>query len=401
MAFETQEQAWDRLTGKFGVRPIVRGTPFVGQVVDGTVVATGWGGTNGRAGAIIGIVAAIISVTVGALFMGDSPIIMALWCGVMGLVGLACLYSAVSFGRVTCRPWNHTLAIRWGLCFMPKKVELSAEGLTVELAVLGEEEGGPTSVGVCALRVRRLGDERPVIVATAREKTALEPAFGQLVDLLGGRSSDRTLADVPLGDGRSVCVSAAPFSTASANFRTSKLVRVSPDVVEIRPTTGSRILWGASLGVGLMGLAMTVGVIMSGPLFGALITGPVGVTFVTIALLGLSGRFGSVRVRADRTSRALTVGRGAAERRHPFDDLAALQVCSRAVANAKHPYVAFELNLILTDPPGERISLTCHANSEALQRDATDLAEFLGVPLLDHTGDGVGDADGTAEQEQE
>ena len=65
----------------------------------------------------------------------------------------------------------------------------------------------------------------------------------------------------------------------------------------------------------------------------------------------------------------------------------ALQVCSgpKLDFSGDAGYVAFQLNLVLAKPSGRRIVLVTHADERALRQDAQRLAEFLGVPLLDHT----------------
>jgi|GEM_PF-6177307 len=68
-----------------------------------------------------------------------------------------------------------------------------------------------------------------------------------------------------------------------------------------------------------------------------------------------------------------------------FRDVAALQICSGIVMNSNREFKTFELNLVLSSPPGQRAHLISHAKEQDLRDDARQLAQFLKVPLLDHT----------------
>ena len=66
-----------------------------------------------------------------------------------------------------------------------------------------------------------------------------------------------------------------------------------------------------------------------------------------------------------------------------LDQVAAIQICSKYI-DGEDAYTAFELNVILADPPGRRINITSHAKDADLRRDAQKFADFLQKPLLDH-----------------
>ena len=67
-----------------------------------------------------------------------------------------------------------------------------------------------------------------------------------------------------------------------------------------------------------------------------------------------------------------------------LDDVAAFQICSRFVDDSEGAYTSYELNVILRQPPGERITLLSHARQDSVRADAHQLAEFLDRPLVDH-----------------
>jgi hypothetical protein len=67
-------------------------------------------------------------------------------------------------------------------------------------------------------------------------------------------------------------------------------------------------------------------------------------------------------------------------------DVEGVQVCSgKASGSEGGSYTVYELNVVMKRPPGARVSAICHGNREAVFEDALKLAEFLGVPPVDHT----------------
>ncbi len=72
----------------------------------------------------------------------------------------------------------------------------------------------------------------------------------------------------------------------------------------------------------------------------------------------------------------------------PLRDIVAVQLCtcsSRIYGNLTVWRTTHELNLVVRGLPGGRINLMAHGRADAIAEDARHLAEFLGVPLLDHT----------------
>jgi hypothetical protein len=54
-------------------------------------------------------------------------------------------------------------------------------------------------------------------------------------------------------------------------------------------------------------------------------------------------------------------------------------------------YTIYEINLVFSQPPGERLTLMARFGEQQIRADARRLAEFLNVPLLDHSA-GAGEA---------
>jgi hypothetical protein len=67
----------------------------------------------------------------------------------------------------------------------------------------------------------------------------------------------------------------------------------------------------------------------------------------------------------------------------PLADIASLQICCRHIQEQdEESYQSYELNIVLSNPPGERLGLGSHGDAKEVQEDAARLAEFLGCGVL-------------------
>lgn len=107
--------------------------------------------------------------------------------------------------------------------------------------------------------------------------------------------------------------------------------------------------------------------------------------------IGLGGLLNGGKVIFDRRSKVIigqrrTWGRLIHEKPIRFDNVAAVQICSRFVSgDDSSDYTLYEINLVLSDPEGVPMNLACHANEGRIRADAGILAQMLGCPLLDHS----------------
>jgi hypothetical protein len=109
---------------------------------------------------------------------------------------------------------------------------------------------------------------------------------------------------------------------------------------------------------------------------------------LVVGALGATGRIGKKPIVIDRKSGwAWEQKRGSDEPAGDairLRDVAAVQLCS-GCWRGQAQYTAFEVNLVLSVPPGNRVNLVSHLSAEPARADAEQLAAFLKVPLLDHT----------------
>ena len=218
---------------------------------------------------------------------------------------------------------------------------------------------------------------------------------------------------VPVRDARQAVVSAAgagPQITVSrrfngksgaANFRTHERVQWGPGLLVVQATRRNRMfrsffLWGGAgslllgalmLGLGLAGTTDS----LWGSLASAAIFLTIGAVFVlaSVRLMACPPVFLDLTQGKIRGNKMRIAGRLVEE--IPLTLVVAVQIVSGWIrGDSETPsYTAFEINLVLSQPPGERLAVTAHSKEIAIRSDAQRLAEFLNVPLLDHTaGDG-------------
>jgi len=136
---------------------------------------------------------------------------------------------------------------------------------------------------------------------------------------------------------------------------------------------------------GLFGLAILLvggGIYVSSGHPGGLFVGGIGAVFaVAFSLIVLTTR----RFKFDRDRGLLCLRRVGSSRHYPLERVRAIQLIPGGWhGNGTRPrFFTYQLNVVLDDPDRPRINLTNNTNWEVTWRAGSELAEFLGVPLLD------------------
>jgi hypothetical protein len=176
--------------------------------------------------------------------------------------------------------------------------------------------------------------------------------------------------------------------------RHQKLVELAQGVLAVQEMNWLRALRGLFMAVGVCVSALALALV-GGELVGVngvppwllrydvagLVVGPI---LIWAALRVLS----SPSVIMDRTRNEIRGERlrvkGRAVKQLPLGSVAVVQVVScKRLDNL--PDIVNEINLVLSQPPGERLTLMAHYNEKQIRADAQRLAEFMNVPLLDHS----------------
>jgi hypothetical protein len=195
----------------------------------------------------------------------------------------------------------------------------------------------------------------------------------------------------PKGGVKPTVTSTVVSGGGSASFATSRLSFPTPDTAVFSPSWGARALWSLVFVAGCVSLLYALPMsIRERSVGGLVLSAVIGVSFAAIGGIGLFVGFGVRCVIFDRRQATIVVTRGLGVRSttlplYAFRDIAAVQLCSQYVERDDPGYTTYELNLILTEPAGERLKLTSHADESRVRADAQRLAHFLEKPLLDHT----------------
>jgi len=387
------DDAWALAVTKFGEGALLNSRPVVRREFDRVVITTSAAGSMVLGAAMIAIPAGVAAMIwlIGRRVPGGAALLI-FSLPVAGLICLVGLHILLCRNRITGRAGEPELRLRYGTVLFPKQLVLARQGLSAELWV-GEGSDWPADKGMVYLTLRKEGSPASRLrLASAPRREELSAAYDALTELLGGRARDGTVVEIELPRGRRIRTSRTPLGTGAANFRTMKLTRPRPDQAVLKPTLGSRLFFAAFFLFGLGALAFVPWVTNQAfedglaAWLAVAVTGIIGPAFTILSLLGLSGRFGQRPVRFD-LRQGLLWSAGGGGRSVRIDDVAAVQVCGQHVMGAGDAasFTAFELNLILSDPPGERLGLFSHGAEPALRSDARLLAEFLDKPIVDHT----------------
>ncbi len=183
-----------------------------------------------------------------------------------------------------------------------------------------------------------------------------------------------------------------PAKRGGANFRTRKLVMVTPNRIEFRASLAAKIFFGSFL---LGGMGFAVGVSVSHYSTGSFPLNPdtlvpliAGIGFAVVG--GFLLYFGTAPIVFDKSRGFFWKGRKARDGVFHSDstkdfagleDVHALQLLSEYCRGSKRSYYSYELNLVLRD--GRRINVMDHGDSKKLREDAKTLSQFLEKPVWD------------------
>jgi len=286
--------------------------------------------------------------------------------------------------------------------FKTWELRISADDLTVVFDVATENDAWPEKwlgKGMILLQHKNFPDQ-PIVVTVShgKELWTLCNALSQKRLLT---IEDKTSEPLELPYGRAINVCREALAAGHSNFKDSRLRVTQIDIAHVLPTGLSRWFFAPLAIIGLF----SIGVIVHASCYinentdwgnyyyeiVAVIV--ISVFFVIGGIIGLVACLYNRGVTFDRKNKTVVIRRWLwtyfkKRAEYSFREIAALQLCTyypNSDDDENSCYKATELNLVLTDPPGERIGLMCHSQEDDIRKDARKLADFLGKPLLDHT----------------
>jgi len=186
-------------------------------------------------------------------------------------------------------------------------------------------------------------------------------------------------------------VSCEPLGSKAISFFAMKLVQCDQDRAVLKRIMGMTPLANAA---GILGLLIGVGFV-----FGAMWinSGPIRYLVPLMLLVPAIGFYRMWRrcqpMTFDRRKGLCWPGASRidpAGRDHgiSIDRIDCLQTLTQYNFGGDSNNSSYELNLVLNDPPGERIHVMCHSNLRRFIDCYIDLSDFIDKPVWDGDGDG-------------
>jgi hypothetical protein len=221
-------------------------------------------------------------------------------------------------------------------------------------------------------------------------------------------------AQLLLGE-RAIPVPVEPLCREAPQRRNAELRQEGPDCLLLTPVRSAGWNGWVALGIvellpvvltGFLGF-ITFDLLRRGSWVGAIF---LGMTLPVVWFLGFIAwavlrTAGPPRFRFDRHAGQLAIDRRPGPGRdyrteavHPLGTIVGVQLLyggyhhhshtSTEGPNVEERYHAFEMNLLLSEPEGWRLNLTAHGDWQWMRQAGPQLADFLGVPLIDQLSPG-------------
>lgn len=292
--------------------------------------------------------------------------------------------------RITGSATAGTITVHWGVWPLRRKLELPVQDMAVRLHVI-KEDPIPARIGWTSVSIHpKYTPDQPLKVCIRRTRELMVPAF-MFLSRMGLEATDQTVASVKLSTGEGLRVSQNNVGGDATLLASMKMKILSDRVICLKPTLAGRALPAFISAAGITVVVMMLCYSSAHPngsragLIFAYVFGAVALMWGLSGLLGF--RRGLRPVRIDKDLGLLTIGANGllqTKEEYLLRDIVAVQVCpigSMGIDN-KYQFKALELNLVLNDPPGQRIHIMAHGQQARLRKDAALLASFLNVPLL-------------------
>jgi len=182
-----------------------------------------------------------------------------------------------------------------------------------------------------------------------------------------------------------------PAAGGGTNFRTHRLVEISPLRLELKPTVAAMMFSWIFIVVGLGVMTMFFVEISNRTTRDASlwVLPPVGLVFVAIGVL-LYSMYSRPRVfdmqdlwywRGKRPDSRDSVED--CKKSAPLDQVHAIQIVAELCRGSRNSgsYYSYEINLVLHD--GSRVNVVDHGNLKHIRKDARKIADLIGVSVWD------------------
>jgi len=305
-----------------------------------------------------------------------------------------------STNRIQLKHWNNTISLQYGLYPFAKEISFSKGSLHVSLYVCDIERANKVKKpGQTVLSIlRRSRDDSELVLSASDTESQAISAFEKLREFMGEYSQNELTEDVSLSNGKKTSISKTSLSGSFIEGKKRKYCVISDKIVAFKLNWVHIGLFGFGFA---MGLALTIGFMrdqsdlkMSQRIFSMIcaigVGGPMMLTGVGFFFYSLLRRC----IVANKESGALSYspsayGRSKGKIIVRLSEIEAIQLCSVCAkvqkGNSFSDATLYEINIITNQDDNRRIAITGSEKGDQIASDANAFAEFLGVPLLDHT----------------
>lgn len=418
MPSTVNEQLWKRLARSTRCKALISVTPRVLKQMDESIVLTSamrrWYvrvivvtlfivfivAMTWLADGLWTLVRVALGLASGSLFdCVNLPTLMELGFGlVFGLIISMFLIGVMVRNRIVGKPGSSELVIEYGLIRRgAMKVPCSKLQTVRRRKENRHIHGRKESTDAVALVHEDYPDD-PIHVVEQIGLAQLGAIENELNVILGV-PQEADLASLQLKDGREIRFSSLPLGQPRFLIYSHRTHRYTPAFERQLTWKGDD---RANLEIAASGRLLMIGVILCGCV--ALASGildswnalwlAVGTALVAVGTIFLRPGFGIRRMILDLSDESIRIERGigappACYENLRFDQIAAIQVSTltmheHGLFDSLNYVISFEVNLVLADPPGERIHLQTGRKVYITQL-AERLGRILEVPVLDHS----------------
>jgi len=244
--------------------------------------------------------------------------------------------------------------------------------------------------------IQREKNESELILSTSDTKKQVISAYEKLAIFLGQSPQDELTEEIELSNGLKVAVSTTSLS--GNNVESRKLRFISENILAFKGSWVLPMAFGATF---IMGVILAIYFICDEPderLSQRILSMILGVVVCGFMILGgfalfinsLLTRCVVANKESDTLSFAPFVYHGLKGKKiATLSEIEAIQLCSIFTSvpsgNTRRGASVYEINAITNNSDDKRISITNGQKHDQIRSDATAFAEFLGIPLLDHT----------------
>jgi hypothetical protein len=338
----------------------------------------------------------------GTFYIFDLNVFKIILCSLSFIMGSALLLLGTSLlldaNKLILDEWNSMITIRYGYFPLSKILTIPAE--QVEARIYRYDEAVANRVlklGYTILSLNKKNQkDSELIIAAASKKSILMPAYKRLAEFLKQSIEDGTIEELELPNSKKISIPTTAMTTGEdpdQNKRT--LCFFANEQAVFTKRTRNTTIWILSVGMGLFFLIGVFFIVEDwmNDIHLFVLAIPIGCFMSGVGIYNLI-KFWRERYLIANTTNGTISFKSLLRRRNSrpicgFSDIATIQICSQLAripsGRSSREACIYEINFVLSTPPSKRINISCSEDKEQIYTDAEKFAEFLGVPLLDHT----------------